>query len=285
MSIKNKLFWGALLLISVSWVVNVIYAQSQKLAEPIFLPHYMITEQNSANSLDLYYLTNANDPAKIKRISFNGFTGYVEGEQWDRTIQTLAHYALRQATIYIDPLDLETPLTEKQTTEEIDVFFSDGSTLTTSIGEITMLPDMPMNDVLDPIGTSGSNRGDSVEWYQVKEDLQIDQVLMDIPKGFESNLTVRLDAPTLAKDAADGVVGIPLDELKFPFELKKGDTLYIYSDLSLQLISSLQLPIILSGTTASGETFETYNSLSYSQQPILEKADLRKLIEAWEGSE
>lgn len=286
MSIKNKLFWGALLLISVSWVVNAFYAQSKKLDAPIFLAHAIDIELGRTNDLTLYYVTNVNDPSLISRISFNDVHGYVEDSQWDQAIQSSSHYALRQALITLDTWDLQ--LEEKRTTETIDVFFNDGDRMTVPIGQITIQPEKPIGDVLDGLGASGSSDGESIHWYQAKEAIKIEEISMAVPEDLQQYLTVRIDTPTLdqapnPEEQEEQNKGVPLDELKFPIELQKDELLYIYWEVSPRFFGSIHSSLMLSGRTSSGNRFIESSPL-YNQQPYFEKDMIRRFIDMKEVS-
>ena len=107
---RGRIFWIALFLIGLSWILNSYYAYSKKLDEPIFLEHYIakpVYEDN--NYLTLYYLTNKNDDSHVSHVNFGGITGYVAREdffdgfgfyenEYNPDIQTFTHYALSESS-------------------------------------------------------------------------------------------------------------------------------------------------------------------------------------------
>lgn len=287
-NLKSRLFWIALVFISVSWVANVLYAHSKQLQEPIFLEHEIDTKIHDGSHLTFYYLTNANDSSFITSITINGIHGYPLENEWAEPIQTFPHYVLRQVHIQINPYDIENNLQEgPMTTQTLDVFFNDGKVLTTPIGNIAIRPDAPIDDTLIPLGASGGNDW-SMNWYSAEETVTIESISM-IPEALQQHITVKIDATTLANDhdlsqkrfLGQNMSGVAIEDLELPLEITEGENLYILWDVAPEFLGSIQSSLVLSGTTAAGKSF-TLDSPLYSQMPYLEYKDVQKIINMWE---
>jgi len=296
---KGQFFWIALFLIGISWTVNTIYAYSKQLDEPVFLDHYIDTVIREDTFITFYYLTNKNDVSGVSHVNIGDVTGYVSNDEFgfnydeDPNIDVFTHHALRSLHIVINPVELEDSLKEGPFTfNEIDVYFNDGKTMTASIGKITILPNFPTDNVLDPRSSSGSNDGSSEYMYIVEQDHSIESISVNFDHVLQDYLFINIDSSsrTATKNIthtninSDGntLPGVDIRDVDFPYKLDKGEKLYIYTQISPDFIGSLDSSIILSGTTSSGKTFTTYSPFN-SQQPYLEQKDVDKIIKGKVG--
>lgn len=294
---KGRFFSIILSLIAISWIVNSVYSYSKQLAEPIFLDHYIDTPLYENNLLTLYYLTNKYDMSMVSHVQFGDVTGYVSEYHHpvdfdftlDSNVQTFAHYALRSIQLELIDYELEDVLKEGPIIfNEVDIFFTDGKTLTTSIGEITIRPDdLEANDTLDLLGSSGSVNS-SLDYFKANESLQIEGFTNPFKTSLQDSILISMKATGKTSPLDDLDLDQPhsidIRDIEFPYEVKKDEYLYIYSSIESDFIGSLSFPITLSGTTESGKAFTTYFPV-YTQEPYLEQKDLNQLIKEKRGAQ
>lgn len=272
---KKKLFWGALLFISISWILNALYAQSKILKEPIFLEHNIHASIQDGNMITFYYLTNAKEDVFISSIHFENIGAYrIE----DEPIQNFPHYTLRQAIVEIDSSFLDFPFT----TDEAFISLSDGREMTVPIGELTFFE----NDInqTSPFITSGSSGGDdwNMDWYKVDENITIESLELNVHENLRKYIEVKINSPSIAREynipGNGNQDGVLLEDLKMPVHLAESENLYIHRKINPVFIGSIQSSLTISGRTATGETFHQ-DSYIYSQQPDLNHKDVLKLVE------
>lgn len=272
---KKKLFWGALLFISISWLLNAFYAQSKILKEPIFLEHNIRASIQDGNMITFYYLTNAKEDVFISSIHFESIGAYrIE----DEPIQNFPHYTLRQAIVEIDSSVLDFPFT----IDEAFVSLSNGRGMTVPIGELTFFE----NDVaqVSPFITSGSSGGNdrNMDWYKVDENITIEGLKLNAHENLRKYIEVKINSPSIAQEydipGNGNQDGIRLEDLKMPVHLAEGENVYIHWKIDPAFIGSIQSSLTISGMTATGETFHQ-ESYIYNQQPDLDHKDILKLVE------
>lgn len=293
---KGRFFWMALFLIGLSWTVNTIYAYSKQLDEPVFLDHYIDKVVYEDTFLTFYYLTNKNDISRVSHVNLGDVTGYISNDEFDfgfgfdyednPNIDVFTHHVLRSIHIELNPDELEDSLKEGPLTfNEIDVHFNDGKTMTASIGEITIHPNFPTDNVLDPRSSSGSNDGSSEHMYIVEQDHYIESISVNFDKVLQDYLFIKIDSSSRPATKnyihtnSDGntLPGVDIRDVEFPYKLDKGENLYIYTLISPDFIGVLDSSIILTGTTTSGKAFTTYSPFN-SQEPYLEQKGVDKII-------
>lgn len=300
---KSRIFWISLLLISISWVVNSIYAHSKQLDEPIFLEHYIDTTLQENIDIPLYYLTNLNDSSSISYVNIDGISNYVvqdhffsdfgfnHDSDYHQNLQTFTHHALRSIRLQLNTFELENLLQDgKFNFNEIEVFFNDGKNMIIPIGEITIHANKPDNNhkPLHFISSSGSSDGSNQSSHQVKEDLSIENITFKYNDILQENLLIKIDSRNLSTKNApfytefpqdsESIPGIDIQNIELPYELEQDEVFNIYTQISPGFIGYLESNIEFSGTTKSGETFIFSNSL-LSQQPYLSQKDIHKMIQ------
>lgn len=299
---KDRIFWGLLFLIGVSWIANNIYAHSKKLDEPIFLDHYVDTTLQEDVYLPLYYLANLHDTTTISYVTIHGIPNYVIqdnfysnfGSNYDaehnQNLQIFTHHALRNIQLQLNTFELENLLQDGQFTfNEIEVFFSDGKNMTVPIGEITVHADHSNydSDVLNFISGSSSSDGSSKSTFRVTERLSIENIMFKYDDLLRDKLLIKINSQNqLTSDDISNtthtqgwtdVPGIDLQNIHLPYELEKDEMLYIHTQILPELTYYINSMIIFSGTTKTGETF-TFSNWLINEQPYLSQKDVNKLI-------
>lgn len=268
---KEKLLWGALFLIGVSWVFNAFYAQTKLLDEPIFLEHIIHTPIQNNNVLSFYYLTNAKDDASVANIFIDGVAGYSTYAESDETIQTFSHYVLKRAEIDFPMASFEG---NTFSTNIMDISFDDGLTMSASIGELTFHPFQHTNSALIPKGSS-SGDGGNLEWYEAEENIIIDHFSTHLDEGHEKDILLSVNAPSID---GSGENGVPLRNLELPISLNKGEHLYIHWQVDPNFLGYIESSLVISGTTEAGQPFED-GAFIYSQLPELSNEEVKKIVQ------
>lgn len=298
---KPRIFWIALCIIGISWVLNSVYAHSKRLDEPIFLDHYMETFAQDYNQFTFYYLTNKNDPSSPTFVTIGDLTGFVEQAQHiptnffddfntNQDVQTFTHHVLRRIDVTFPELN-SIMQDENFSFKEMEVSFSDGRQLLAPIGEVVVHAHYPDDDPLDSWTSSSSNTGRSQFTYKAEEALAIEDVTLHFEEILQedllikmrsSNEKVRNEGITDAMDDNWGKLsGIDVREIEFPYELEKGETLILYTQIPPDFPALLEPLIVLSGITESGRSFTHYTGLN--SQPYLEQKDVNQLIKKKRG--
>lgn len=295
-------FWIALSVIIVSWIANSVYAHSQKIDSPIFLDHYMNISQVDSDYIyiTLYYLTNKDDQDRILSANLNGLAVYPKQEEavihFDHdpqtylNKQTFTHHALREIHLQIPTLQLEELYDDEGIFhfEEIDLYLSTGDPLTVSIGDVTIHHSTQDDNPFEGIGASSGGNWDAAI-SRVKETLEITDISFQHEDILQENFTFKINHTNSGKqnpltffddfnENEEDPPGTNIDEIKFPIKLEEGDIFYLYSQMDPDFIGFIDSFIHLSGITENGEEF-TISSWISSQQPYLQKKDVKRLIQ------
>ena len=300
---RGRIFWLALFLIGISWILNSFYAHSKQLVAPIFLDHYIAQPvYDDNNYVTLYYLTNRNDDSHLSHVNFGGITGYVIRDdfyddfgfyenEFDPDLQTFAHYALRSLRIELNSYELEEALKENDEliVHEIELFIFDGQDITVPIGEVVLHHPYQDKKVLTQPGSSSSNDNSSIFSFSAEETLTIDSITFNFDEAIKDLIFVKVDPLNtitlnnhieydLSVNNWSEVPGIEISDLNFPYELEKDENFTISTQISPNFVGYLESSFIITGSTESGKPF-TSHSIFHSQQPNLEQKDVDRIIQ------
>jgi len=295
---KGQFFWIALFLIGISWTVNTIYAYSKQLDEPVFLDHYIDTVIREDTFITFYYLTNKNDVSGVSHVNIGDVTGYVSNDEFDfdfgfelddnddSNIDVFTHHALRSFHIELNQDELEDLLKEGSFIfNEIEVYFTNGKIMTASIGEVIIHADLPSDNFLSEVGTSGGHNW-NIHYYNVEEALALENFTVNFDNNLQDKVFVKLDSvsnPTIENPTHENILnwnetpGTDIQNVEFPYELEKDEKLYIYTQIVPEFSGILESVITFSGTTSFGKTFTIYSPFN-SQEPDLDQKDVDKII-------
>lgn len=284
---KVRFFWGAIVVISLSFIINLIYAQSKRLAEPIFIDHYI--EASVHQYPRFYYLTNRDDPTtvvnvvindeRVRVIQNNDFFSDDEEARDALNEQTYNQYALRSFQIAGDDFLPEEAFEEGRFIfDEMTIYFSNGTELTTPIGLVILHETMDDADPLESYAITSPKEGGSIYSYRSREDLEIGEFTGTFNDLLQNDLIIQLniDAPT-EDDNLDTFTGTNLEDIDFPITLKENQLFQLYGKITSNLTGVIDFPLYISGITAKGEAFVSRAWLN-NQQFYLEKNDIEQII-------
>lgn len=292
---KEKIFWAMIAIISISFVINTLYAESKRLTEPVFLNHYIETTAQDEMFITFYYITNRDDPSTVSHVDMDGVNSYTINDydffafqdvnQSIYNVQTFTHYALRSFRVGIDSFIFEDAFVDgvyKFT--DMTVHFNDRTDVTTSIGEV-IINEYEDNKVHDDLLTTFSQveSGDDgvIYSFSAKEEATYEDV--EIPFGdiFRDLLQISLNTEssfpnTYIYEEESNFTGTDLKDIEFPFTLEE-KYLQIEIKLSQEFIGVIDFPITFSGMTDSGKKF-TSAFQANNQGYYLDKEKLKRLL-------
>lgn len=298
---KTRLFWVTLSFIGVSWVLNSLYAYSKQLDAPIFLEHYIETVAQENNHLTFYYLTNKNDVSSISHVKIGDIMGYVEMNNFsynffddfdskiNQDVQTFTHHALRRIDVKFH--DFENIMKDGLFSfKKMEVFFSDGSSMTVPIGEVIVYSTYRDTHFLEQRISSISNNDRSEFTYKVKEELAIQDITTNFEEILKDHLIVKIHSTNkdFTKEFAnesfgdslhtdwETLPGTDIVDVEFPYKLEENDAFILNAQISPKFIGVLQAFVILSGITESGKEFTNYTGLN--NPPYFEEKDINQFI-------
>lgn len=247
---KKKLFI-ILIIISISWIGNLIYYYSQQLSEPLFLNHYYELTLDTDTSFDIYYLINKSQDIDLRWAEIPG----IEDAQFDlleHDVKTFNHHMLKRGLFKINinvfkEMELEE---DKYVFNEIIAHFSNGETKRVDIGKVIIHKEDYKN-VESPIkgkscGSSSTNK--QYRLFEAEEPLRIMGFDYDLKEYLDGFLYISLDYPQsrtnkLAEFEGKGenqstkykedvedlfsIDGVELREDLFPIKLNKGEDIII----------------------------------------------------------
>ncbi|BAQ09688.1 UDP-glucose 6-dehydrogenase [Bacillus sp. OxB-1] len=281
---RSSFFWIALGLIGLSWIANSLYAQSQKLDEPIFLKQYTkvdMTEESPV--LTFYYLTNKDDRSSASAMRIEGIETFVNGthssyerDRSDLNVQTFTHHVLRKMEVELRPHVLE-PLMKEGTVSftTMKIWFSTGGEMEVPIGAIIL---QEPQDTPDPLRhmSSGSHSEWMEEEFQATEPLVIEKFEVLPDAGEETIVKVVQDAPSLGSITEwDSLPGTDYRQLELPMSMEADDKLYVFRK---RLSDAMEPLLSISGTTHSGEEFHGGMYSSFAPSYHLTQEQVKEIV-------
>ncbi|GKV64340.1 MULTISPECIES: hypothetical protein [unclassified Sporosarcina] len=285
---KMRPFWVIMTIILISWAANFAYAESKKLAHPIFVDHYIDVWWEQNPYFSIYYLANKEGRSTIQSVELGDWQGAPEHFGTDpefEEVDQYGRYSLRRVTLQMNQ---PPAVTEAQKFREITVNFTDGSTVQTEIGQITVLrPEFGAQPFTDQSSASGE-----YEKTQLLpgEDVTIESVKTSFDDVLQNQFFIKLymrehslDQGAMPEGMSEyeekswqNVPGIDVRTAQFPFDMEKGERLTITSAADLKLRGVLQMDIEVAGKTAANEPFTTI--ASYISYPQFTGEEIKQLI-------
>ena len=282
MALKERYFWAAIGLITISWIVNSLYAHSKQLEEPIFLDHYLETTMGEHDYITFYYLVNKNDRSRISYIKIGDFEGYPQNnffyeDDSIHNVDTYTHQALRSVTVQLH--DFSNENREGRRFNEMKAYFTDGiksKEITATIGELIIHPAgyfAADARVLQGSSSGGSSDGSSWDSFQATEPLAIEKISFPFTKPIENQFNFTISGKQTERS---------LDSLEFPIHVEKDKYVTMRTNLKENNFTNpFQFAIRISGTTAQGRSFTNY--AHYSLFPYLTQDDVNRIIKEKTG--
>ncbi|WP_432664052.1 hypothetical protein R9X47_26420 [Wukongibacter baidiensis] len=194
---KKKIFI-ILILISISWIGNLIYYYSQQLSEPLFLNHYYEMTLDNDTSFDIYYLINKNKDIDLRWAEIPGIED-VKFELLEYDVETFNHQMLKRGRFKININAFkEVKLEEdKYIFNEIIAHFSNDEVKRVDIGKVIIYKE-DSNNIESPIigrssGSSSTNR--QYRLFEANKPLTIMGFDYDLKKYLDGFLYIFLDYP------------------------------------------------------------------------------------------
>ncbi|MBN9653216.1 hypothetical protein J0K78_02980 [Halobacillus sp. GSS1] len=290
---KGKTLIISLLIIAISWGGNLWFYHSKQLEEPIFLEHFY----DGAGMFELYYLTNRDDPSHIVRVEFSDGTAvHAEADQYAFPNENPAygpdvrgkstHYLLK-ATRFDEQRMRELGVDHEG---KATIHFNGGDTIVADIGKVTSSEIQDRNSIFRSQGRSSSSNGRSFQSYTVMEDLKIESISFPFPEVAE-DVRMKLYAPSIdSTGTPDGggprtyseeldqdwseVAGALLENIDFPIEMKRGDSIRLTMQEEPDTIRSYSYEMTLKVTLENGKSFTQPFLVSNDPQFTSEQMEL-----------
>ena len=71
---QKNWFFGILIIISISWIANIIYFELHQLEEPVVLDSYIDIQSTEYTNFSLFYLTNSSEAVELETLIAAGYT-------------------------------------------------------------------------------------------------------------------------------------------------------------------------------------------------------------------
>lgn len=282
---KIRPFWVILTVAIISWIVNYAYAESKKLAEPVFVDHYYDLRPDEAIFQTFYYVANKEDTEMPWSVEFGDRQGAVETYMDEvQNIETFGRYALRSFTVQF----LDYPEVEKiERFKEMTVHFTERS-VTVPIGEVVMKPPQESRGAFTETMHSGGRYDRSI--LVPEEDLTITSVHTSFDTQLKDQLFIKLHSKKAALKLKSSVdvtepdeafwkkaSGIDARTVEFPFTIPAGEQFVVSMMDEVKPRAALEFDLLVEGLDASDEPFIW--TAVYQSQPQFTKQEIKQLIE------
>lgn len=298
---KRLWFWGALLLIGVSWVINIAIYETQRLDGPIVLEHYIELPMEQNHFFKIFYLTNKNNPAILQSMEVDGLsisTTSLSDDMWiydnqnsihntPNIVQEFNHHLLLEADFDASMLSLEANQDKALIWTNVYLTFSDGTAKDFDIGEIHLTPStVKQESKLTSMFTGGTSNGLHSSIYVAEEQLLIDEFVL--PQVLSENVQVKVHYEGEKARVSDAIyqseimpswndVSQPLaKDIDWPIDLEPQGSVGLYVQIDPSFTTAIDARIKWMGETAEGEKFIA--PLALQHIPELTDESLQKII-------
>lgn len=285
---KKHFFWIIIGLISISFILNTIYAESKQLSEPIFLEHYIEVEANEYPTF--YYITNSDDPTTVSYVEMAGITTHVIQDNVFYDLndsgpsilnnQTFNHYAVRSFQLVIDSFYLQEEFKNgKISFDELTIYFNDGTEFITPIGQVVINENDNNSNFLDSYATTNSTNAGLTYSYRAETNLTIENINMTFEELFKDEVMILLNIdPEIQNRNPDEFKGEDISNIDFPVSIAENQLIQLHNSINPNLIKVINFPIYISGITKDDEKFTSYSWVN--NQPFsLTKEELDQIID------
>jgi len=300
--LRERILWGGLVIVILSWTGNYLYFQAQQLEQPIFLEHYYETSMREQDTIEFtfYYLSNKRNPSEVLYVNVDGVDGYpapeTDFQMWTTTTnvpqyeQEFSHHYLKSVVLQFQSsfLPIKKGSDVIWSFDKIDVTFKDGQTITADIGNVKVYGDEPDYEIFDEQISSSSNQHWSQKSMVTTQPLTIEEITVPFPKEVAKDVYVKLnltqlpsskyeeDEPEWFEDLVDlkrnKMEGISIAAPIFPLSLKENDWLQLSMRFNPNRESYYDFGIEMKGTTDENNPFlykaPIIDSPYFSQQKV-----------------
>jgi hypothetical protein len=215
MNIKRKYVILGLVLLIIAWVGNIYYYENHKLKKPLFIKHYYDIK-NGMDFFRLYFIENINDKNEISYVSFPELEdGYISADILNYNSDD-RYYRMKiiQARIPRSSDGIVPEFLRNKTITKVRAYTMDGKTYDMDIGKIYLDWDVPGEHSMESTSSGASNNNTGYTTFSSKSDIKIYDVTCKFPELLDGLVEI-------------SIKGTPLKDVRFPLELKKGDTITV----------------------------------------------------------
>jgi len=314
--VKERVLWGGLAIVILSWIGNYVYFQSQQLDQPIFLKHYYETSIRDEETIGLtfYYLTNKLNASEVSYVTVDGVEAYplqeTDFQMWPTTTsvpqyeQEFSHHYLKSVRLQFQSsfLPIKKGSDDIWSFDKLDVTFTDGQTMSADIGKVNVFAKEPDYELFDEQVSSSSNQHWSQKSMVTTQPLIIEEIAVPFAEeiGKDIYVKVNLNHDTMEKlDYAqqeeilpewfDELIntdtykleGIPITEPIYPLSLNEGDRLQLSMRFNPNRKSVFEFGMTISGTAVNNEPF--LHKAFIIEHPSLSQQSVNEIIKAHKG--
>ncbi|GAA0134315.1 hypothetical protein YSY43_11550 [Paenibacillus sp. YSY-4.3] len=296
------------ILITGSWVGNLLFYNASQLPEPVFLKHYFEVQGALGQMFELKYLENKAADRRvnglyIKELPMSSVTIFPDQIQYN-------HQSMGTARVQFSEADLEELDRNSQSNDEDDsitiqrvlVYYSDGSLEEVDVGEIHVIPDHSVADESSepdrPVSSSSSGSSSEQLGYtsfQILHPIKLIGVQSRYLDSLSGWLQAALNSTALegryGQEKVEVVfndyvyTGVPFQNIKFPLSMTAGQSVSaIYKfDHSAKTAPALKLAVYrfmihLDFEDESGAKYDYPVYIQYD--PYLKESDVKDIVKA-----
>lgn len=293
---KKNWFFGILIIILISWIVNIIYFELHQLEEPIVLDSYIDIQSAENTTLSLYYLTNSSEVVELESLIAAGYT--YSNEQnffpWfgDATAQSyrqeFTHQYLKQASFTFDEESLK-QLVKGFQTNELYARFTNGQVVSVQLEKLNFKTRLIESNFISSKAAFGSNQGIQGNLLEAAETVKMDAIVL--PNSLKNQVELKvlsLSDNSSSEAKVEKLVGkdwedieAPLsNEIEWPLEIQKGDSVGLIFQI-MDGDSYVDIVNDWSGITESGRTFT--HTFPLLIEPHLSNQDVVDIVQKARG--
>jgi hypothetical protein len=294
--LKERYFWAIMVIIIIAWIGNYTYLKSKQLDSPVILSHFYEKPFEENMRFKIYYLTNKNSQV-LSYADFGGITAYpfqdegmplFDTNQQPKHEREFRHHYLKSVFLEIrdDFLPLQKDSGDVWTTNEIKAYFnhSNGNKPESfaRFGKLSIKAGYQGERVFrfQMAGSRNDNRSYSTNG--ALQDLTVDEIITPFKKQLGKHIDIKIGVNIITPSYEEqrmvwgDLPGESLEDINFPLNLDKGDSLSIYTQIDAELKSYVEMALKLKGRTADGKPFES--PILINSQPFFQQEDIDRII-------
>lgn len=298
-SLKNKWFWGVIIVILVSWIGNIIFFKTKQLSEPIIFNAYIDRPAYERTSFSLPYLTNKSEVVELDHLLVDGYT-YSNEQSFTPLFnepstqsykQEFTHQFIKEATFTLDEPDLKR-LEESILQNKVFAHFTNDQVVPVQVDKLNFTPNITEETIFTNTGSFSSNQGIQGNFMEVVESATMNSIELPevIQTQFDLKIKLLKDTSTISTTVNDIVhtdwidMDAPLySEINWPLLIEAGDSVALIfhtkDDIEdVKYISTLQE---WTGKTLKGRA--VHYSILIQNDPNLSQRQVNAIIRKARG--
>ena len=169
-----------IVLVCVTFALNVVIYRCSELKEPIFLKHYYELNFYDGMAFRINYICNKNDMYKVAYVNFGEeLEEYLYISTDDIKSTVIGNYKLNEIVFTLRNYNgegIENFLEDNLILGEAEIQFSNGKAMNVDLGKIILKPKADTSDAIDMYMSSSSNDNTSRCEYRVNETVKIQSI-------------------------------------------------------------------------------------------------------------